>query len=199
MLRAITDLGDSAFLLPASIVLFVYLLALGERRKAVLWGAAVLLNGALTVGSKVAFFALFHFDGHWAPFAIRSPSGHTSLSAMFYISAAVLMALRRPPAIRLGLAAGAAALVGGVAVTRILLGAHTPGEVAVGLVMGAGCAAWFARAVLREPVDRLRWQPLAVAIVGLAALVHALHLDGSSIIGSVAHQVRLMVWPTFAS
>jgi len=86
----LTDLGDSALLVPASALLAVYLFYLGSRRTATAWLSALALCVALTALSKVAFAAC----GSLVPvFGVSSPSGHTSLSATFYGCTALMFGI----------------------------------------------------------------------------------------------------------
>lgn len=93
------------------------------------------------------------------------PSDHAVMAGA--VAAGVLLVHRR-----LGLVALAAALL--MAVTRVYVGAHFPGDVAAGLVLGAGVT-WaghlLARPLLETLVRRLDRTPLR-ALVGTGASRH---------------------------
>lgn len=63
---------------------------------------------------------------------------------------------------------GSVALVLTIAVSRILLHAHTPAEVVVGLLIGLCCTAWFGLDFLNRSTVSLRSQSLVVVILALA-------------------------------
>lgn len=190
MLHVITDLGDAALLAPASALLLVYLLCLKRAHTAAIWALAVALCAALTLLGKV----VFHFgDEYFAFLGVRSPSGHVSMSAAFYGCGAFLVGVQTRPRMRIAIGLASAALIAAVAASRILLRAHTPGEVVVGLLIGLCCVAWFAHALLQRPFRPLRWQPLGTVMLGLVILMHGERFNTNALLSSVAHQFRLML------
>src|ERR1700741_4703026 len=107
-MQAMSEFGDAAVLLPLSIVLMLAL------------GSCLLL----TVLLKVAFIACYPA---WHT-AVVSPSGHASFSTAVYGALALVAARQvpswqQPPIFLLCLT-----LVGGIAVSRVVLGAHSLAE-----------------------------------------------------------------------
>jgi len=156
----ITHLGNSMLLLPVALVLALWLLAGGQRRRATVWalafGAAVLL----VLGSKLAFLG-------WgigsAALDFTGISGHATLAtAVLTLGAWLPVAHRGPRVQAAGLAVGLAlgVLVGW---SRLVLHAHTPSEVVAGCTLGA-LAALAPVAWPRRPAQALphRWLPLAL-------------------------------------
>jgi membrane-associated phospholipid phosphatase len=186
MLRLVTDLGDAAFLVPASIVLVGYLLIRRSARAAAAWVTALALCAGLTILAKIAFYAC---GAELASLLIRSPSGHTSLSSTFYCCGALVLSANRERPMRLALLLGAGTLVLAIAASRILLHAHTPEEVLAGLLIGACCTAWFAFRHLRTNVPTLPLLPAAVAVAVLAFLSHGKHFGVEDRIARLAEQL----------
>ncbi|MGO8917842.1 MAG: phosphatase PAP2 family protein [Stellaceae bacterium] len=184
----ITGLGDAALLLPAAVVLLIYLLRARSWRAAAAWAAAITLCAGLTVAAKMMFHAC---GGQYQVLGIYSPSGHTSLSATFYGCAALMLSADQSWGRRLGVLLAAAALVVAIAASRIALHAHTVDEVAAGLAIGLLCVALYASAYLPRAVGGLGWQlPVAVIIV-LALLTHGRHLSIEGFLDRLTDRLQL--------
>jgi membrane-associated phospholipid phosphatase len=190
ILYVVTDLGDSARLLPASTLValyFLYFRALGISR---LWVLTLLLCAALTVALKVAFFTC----GAALPLlGLRSPSGHTSLSMTFYGCVALMMTGDRERGARVLALAAATLLVLAVAASRVVLHIHSLPEVVLGLIVGALCVAWFARRYLARPSLALPWQWALVGAGVLALVTHGTHWDFEWLVGRIATLLRASV------
>jgi membrane-associated phospholipid phosphatase len=136
----ITDLADQAVILPLVLAVLVLLMALGEARAALWWvvAIAVALGGVLI--AKIVFIPC----GHLLPvLAIQSPSGHTASAAAAYGGLMVLAAqamgspANGPDQVRRYAALGLGTLVVAVvALSRILLHAHTVPETLLGAAIG---------------------------------------------------------------
>src|SRR5579872_5783008 len=85
------NLGHVALLGPLSLAIILYLVAIGARRDAVAFAAAL---AACLVATLVAKFLLDVCDARIAN--VESPSGHESFSAMVYGGIALLVATGRP-------------------------------------------------------------------------------------------------------
>jgi undecaprenyl-diphosphatase len=81
-----------------------------------------------------------------APLHSSFPSGHATLATAVYLTLALLLAERTPPA-RRALIAGACVLVAAIAVSRVYIGVHYPSDVAAGALLGAGWTLIAARCV----------------------------------------------------
>lgn len=164
-----TRLGEAQLLLPLLVAAAAWLAwHRGGVRPALAWLAGTTLAALLTTGTKLAFIG--HGLG-WAALDFTGISGH----AMF--AAAVLPLLLRVVAAPQGrrgqaawLAAGLA-LAAAVALSRVMVSAHSWSEVLAGLVLGAAVSA----AALRTgPLPALRPLPgwpavlLALALLGVA-------------------------------
>lgn len=186
LLHLVTDLGDAALLLPASLALLLYFLYLRSGRGALAWASAVGLCIALTIIAKLAVMAC----GDWPEvFDVRSPSGHTSLSAMFYSGGALAVSARRGQRTSRLLLAASVLLVIVIAASRVALAAHSAGEVLLGLAIGATSVSWFARCTETGRLPAMAWEPVAASFIALAFLLHGLHL---SLEGPLEHLAALV-------
>jgi membrane-associated phospholipid phosphatase len=186
MLKLVTDLGDAAFLAPASIVLMGYLLFRRSAQAAAAWLTALGLCAGLTILAKVAFYAC---GTELASLLIRSPSGHASLSSTFYCCGALVLSANRERPVRLAFLLASGAIVLAIAASRVLLHAHTPEEVVAGLLIGLCCIAWFAFRRLRTNMPTLPLLPAAVVVLALAVVTHGRHIGVESRIARLAQDL----------
>jgi membrane-associated phospholipid phosphatase len=185
MVSFLTEFGDPALIVPASIVLLGYLFYLKSARAAVSWGSTLLLCAAMTILLKFCFIAC---GGGLLPVLdIRSPSGHASLATTFYGSCALMVCAEKERAwLRAFVLVGSALLVAAVAASRILLRAHTAAEVTAGFIIGVCCVAWFALRYLDRPMPSLRLEPVILVAAVAALATSGLHFSLETIITRVA-------------
>ncbi|HLJ63520.1 MAG TPA: phosphatase PAP2 family protein [Stellaceae bacterium] len=174
LLLFITDLGDAALLIPASLAVLIWFWCRGLTRIAGLYAAAILATLLLTLIAKIGFHL---YDGTLAGIALRSPSGHTALAMTCYGTAALLIGIERTRATRMALLAGTFLLVTLIAASRILLLAHTIPEVALGGVIGTIATAGFAFFYWRRPSASLDWRWALPMLLAMAVLVRHWHLS----------------------
>src|SRR5919201_1457326 len=173
LLHVITDLGDSALLLPASVLLFVYLWAAGHRRAPLAWATTLMLCIGLTLALKFGFRACAA-EVPWLN--VRSPSGHTAFSATLYGCGFLLLAAGRRFGFRIALGLGVMAIVLAIACSRVLLKAHTGAEVFVGLLIGGTCVALFGvQCFPPVPPIGLCWRSTLATLAAFAVLMHGRH------------------------
>ena len=180
-MQALTDFADQAVVLPLIAVVALMLGVLGWRRGALAWLGAVGLSFAAVVVLKLAFATCGPVLGLPAP---RSPSGHAAAAAVIAGGIAVVAGLGRQ---QVAAVAGLAAML--IGTTRVLLGLHTPPEVAVGGALGILGVLGFAVVAGKPPALRLRW--LFAAIVVVALLLHGQHLNAETSIRAVAFGLAL--------
>ena len=182
----LTRLGEAQILLPAMALAAGWLAWRGAPRLALAWAGATGLAAVLTTASKVAFLG---YGIGWAALDFTGFSGH----AMF--AAAVLPLLLRlavgslAPAgpgrpVRptgqvvqhrqhVGLAAGFA-LAGAVALSRVMVGAHSWSESVAGFALGAAASVLALRWAGALPALRsARWVPAALLGWALLGVVGA--------------------------
>jgi membrane-associated phospholipid phosphatase len=170
------SLGNLTVLLPLILLVAVALVATGASRLAAWWVAGIALCIGLTAVSKIYLY------GCPLTPALRSPSGHTSLSLMVYGGTALIVGLGRPVWQRVALALGVLVLVGAIAVSRVHLGRHTALEVATGLgigVAGLGLLAFGRQSMVTA--GRVAALPLLLvaALVASFASGHELHAEAA--------------------
>src|SRR5258708_728184 len=187
MLTFITDLGDAARLVPASILLITYLAYLRSTRAAVILVSTLALCAGTTLVLKVGLNACGLDAG---TFDLRSPSGHASLSTTFYSCFALMFAVDRGAYTRALLLAGSAALIAAIAISRILIEAHTVSEVALGLLVGLACVGWFGVRYFRHPPLRLPWPPILFGASDVLVATQGWHLSPEDAIRQLAALVR---------
>jgi membrane-associated phospholipid phosphatase len=166
ILISLTDLADLAVVLPLAITILFWLLAMRSPRAAVWWLIAVAICIGGTALLKIYFFS--------CPLVteLRSPSGHTSLGTLVYGTLILFTAGETEKWRRWAVIAIGALFILSIAVTRVLLHAHTMAEVVLGLFIGSVALIIFTQAYLRHrPVQRW-FSPLFLVV---AIIIFALH------------------------
>ncbi len=169
----LTGFGDLAVLLPASTAILVWLLAIGAPGAAARWVAAV----ALCMGGigllKVYLFAC----AAGAP--VQSPSGHSGVAALVYGTLTAVLSARLAGGARLLVRIVGALFIAGIALSRLALGAHTPPDVATGLLIGLATLAFFLweGSGRRVPAPSLRPLFMAVVVIVVGLQGHRLHAE----------------------
>lgn len=191
ILTGITDLGDSALMLPLALVLAAALWSQQSATAALTW------LGALASG--LAVLAMLKLSGHTCEAALAgpslvSPSGHAAFAAMVYGSAGVILARHLQGRARWLVLAVPVAVVAGVAATRVLLNSHTTLEVAVGLSIGVATLVVFAHRYRALPPIAVRSHRRAGALLAAAVLLlvtlHGERLQAEEVIRSIAAGLR---------
>jgi membrane-associated phospholipid phosphatase len=175
-LAIVTKFGDSGLLLPASVFLCAGLFAAGARKTAVVFACA----WAACIGATILVKILFMACGERVSSSIHSPSGHTSLAAMFFLSLGLMATGAKNQIFGRAVAAGCVALVTAIAVSRVALGAHTLAETLIGAVIGlASFGAFWGFSWPRSPIS-IKALLLSLVPLGLgyAVLGVSVHFEG---------------------
>jgi len=176
----LTDFGDLAILSPLSVLILAWLLWARPWQAAAWWTAAL----ALCIGgiglSKMYLFACSSFV------SLQSPSGHTGFAVLVYGALAGFIALSVGGWARATALAAGAALVGGIAVSRLVLGAHNTVEVLVGSVIGAAALALFFRRYVDVRPRPIPARPLLLIGVLVAALMHGHELHAEEMLHALS-------------
>ena len=180
----ITDFADQAVVLPLVLAIAVALLASGWRRGAAAWILAVIATFAVMLALKVAFLACSQSFGTTG---IRTPSGHVAAAAVVTGGLAALL-LRRRASI-LPAAALAAIIVG---TSRLVLGAHSLPEVALGAVVGLA-GALVLPLLSGPPPPELGVRRIALVAVAVVLVFHGLHFPAEAHIRSTAYRLAHML------
>jgi len=132
----LTDLGDLAVLLPLSAVVLVWLLLWPRWDAAGWWILSVAFCVAATEILKIYYKA-------FPETFFSNPSGHASLSVLVYGAIVVLISTWAGYWQKIVMVSGGIALAIGIAVSRVLIGAHSVIEIVMGLIIGAVSLAIF--------------------------------------------------------
>jgi membrane-associated phospholipid phosphatase len=172
----LTDFGDLAVLLPLATTILLWLLLSGARGAAAWWLAALIvcIGG---IGLLKIYLAACVPSGD-----LRSPSGHSGFSMLVYGALAASLAIRAEARWRRLLAVGAGLLiVAGIAISRLVLGAHTPIEDVIGLLIGGASLGLFvAGSGLR--LQTLNLRPLLLAAALIVILLHGRELHAEEML-----------------
>jgi len=187
LMQAITSLGDSGLLLPASLCVFAYLLYRGAHSVALMWATALTIGLGTTLVAKLGFHACSVEIG--LP-DIRSPSGHTAFGAIFFGCGGLLAGYGRPVWQRVVLLCAAATLILLIGLSRVALNAHTPEEVVSGLAIGSVCVAMFAWVHARAKPPEVRLRPVVVGFAVLVVLLNGHSLNAEPLIQDIADKLR---------
>jgi len=187
-MHLVTNLGDLAVLLPASLGLIAFLAWTGTKEDAAAYAAATAFCVLAALLAKLAFAAC---GTRYDLFGVESPSGHAAFSATFYGCLALLFAAGRTRARRLALYFGAAGLILLIGDSRVALQAHSVAEVVVGLGIGATSIGLFrALRVSSAPLQFsaqtiVRMAPFA-ALYAACLLLLAGHWSAEPVIDAIA-------------
>jgi len=153
--RLITSAGSALLLVPLAVIACLLLVRAGLRREAV--AVALSLGGAMLLSSWVKLLVsrprppVAHLQ---AVTGSSFPSGHATQASAFWFSLILVLRTAGAPPVATAVAAALAlSLVLTVAASRVYLGVHYPGDVAAGVLLGAGWAALVSRCV-RVRADR---------------------------------------------
>lgn len=179
----VTDFGDSAGMVPATVLLAAWLAANRAWRHVALWCLGFGLLATLVAVSKIAFLG-------WGigiqAIDFTGISGHTAL-AVSVLSVGALVSLNdRPRSVRLaGAALGALAGVA-IGLSRLALNLHSASEVAAGFVIGGALALTFAASGRYAPTAYLRPALCGAALLACLALSHGQRAPSQEFLTRVA-------------
>jgi undecaprenyl-diphosphatase len=163
-------LGDTAVVLPITIIVFLWLAWKRAWRTAGYWLAAVAGASAINAGIKAALHRArpgeLIYSG-WSGFSF--PSGHSTVNIVMYGFLAFLIARQVRQAWHLPVALGAASLTLLIAFSRLYLGAHWLSDVIGGLAFGTAWLALLGLSYLYHRSEQI--EPRGLFAVGCAALV----------------------------
>lgn len=164
----ITNLADTAVVLPLSLILIGVLWREESGRAAWLFGRALLLCLTAMATLKIVLLSC----GQALGTQIASPSGHASLAVFFYGSLGTLAWARRPGGPGLCMMLAVVWLAVSIAMSRVVLGAHSATEVVIGFTVGSICLALFAWPYLRLAHPDLRLRRIALWLLPVFLLFY---------------------------
>jgi membrane-associated phospholipid phosphatase len=185
LLAALTGLGDAALLLPLAATIFLWLSLSGAARAAAWWTFSIVVCGGVTAVLKIFFWGCPPISD------LYSPSGHTSLSTLVYGATALIIAVEGDTWRSRIAVAGGTALILAIAVSRLLLDAHTIPEVVLGWIIGSASLALFGHQYRRLRPKNARLAPLLVGVVVLAAALHGRELRAEELLHWITGFLRI--------
>ena len=185
LIHAVTDCGDLASLLPIACVLTLWSALIGKHGILKGWLAALALCIGGTAILKIYFFACPLFSD------IHSPSGHTSLSTLVYgtltfVVARALGDWRRWVAVLAG-----ASFIACIAISRVIVEAHSIPEVLLGSVLGLAALFLFAAAYLRDTPTKAYLAPLITISAMLVILLNGHELRAEEFLHHIATYLNI--------
>jgi membrane-associated phospholipid phosphatase len=184
-MNTITDFGDAAVVLPLSALMLVWLLWLHARRAAVSWVIAVSLCIVETALLKIVLYVCPPVPD------LVSPSGHTGFSMLVYGAIVLAIAAEGRGWRRAAVLAAGAALIVGIAGSRLLLKMHSALEVGVGVLIGALTLTVFARGYLRSRSEERPLLPLILPAIAVIILFHGHELRAEGYLHAISRYLHL--------
>lgn len=154
----VTAFGDVELVAPLVCGVATALWLAGQKRDAKVFFGAFLVCLAAIVAAKLILMVA------WRGGPLRSPSGHSAISAYFYGSIGFLLLASSEMLLARAAAVASGALALAIAISRFEIGGHSRSETLVGFAIGAACA--FA---LSRRVTRVTWPGLGTAFVACVA------------------------------
>jgi membrane-associated phospholipid phosphatase len=176
------DFGEIAVIGPAFLAACAALLLYRRRRDAILWTLALAACAVVTVISKTFLgrFEISLFDHSFRSGAF--PSGHASVSFVFYIGlAALLWCGSRSPFPRV-LAIGLVSLQAMIVISVYLLRWHPIIDIVAGLFLGAACLGAAYCSAVPRPATVGELGGLAVVVAAAIMAFHGERLDDKKLV-----------------
>jgi len=179
---------------PIAVLLLGFLIAAGQFRLAIGW-TLVIIGCAGAVATLKLSLAVCGYP--LAESDLRSPSGHTAMSIAVYGGMTTVISGTVNRSAHAVLIAAITTLTIGVALSRTIIGYHTPVEVVVGIVIGlAALLAIIIAVVVHYRPENLSAPCLIAACLFLIALFYSTALasrTGHSTAGSVVRYTAPLV------
>jgi membrane-associated phospholipid phosphatase len=184
-MNALTDFGDTAVLLPLSIVILIWMLIHHGRRVSASWVIVVSLCIGTTALLKIYLYACPPQPD------LVSPSGHTSLSVLIYGAIALVIAAEQRGWSRAVIFFSGTGLILAIAGSRLWLNAHTAPEVAVGIVIGIATLTLFADRYGRSRTEEVSLRPFILSMVVVTAILHGQELRAEAFLHAISRHLHL--------
>ncbi|HEX4507635.1 MAG TPA: phosphatase PAP2 family protein [Alphaproteobacteria bacterium] len=185
-LELLTDFGDTAVLLPLSLVFFIWLLATHRAGTALMWLLIAFACNFVISALKLYFLSCPIGD------MLRSPSGHTGFGILVYGSITLVLAKTvRKRWLRTIIVAAGTGLVTAIAISRLILHNHSPLEIVIGGLIGGVSLLVFA-ALYRPGSSRPRHVLVLAAVTLLVAVIfHGEQVKAEGFLRSLGAQIGL--------
>jgi membrane-associated phospholipid phosphatase len=180
LIQAITDCGDLAILLPVACVLTLWVALICNRAVFAWWLIALALCIGGTGILKIYFFACPLLAD------LHSPSGHTSLSTLVYGTLTLAVARTMQDWRRWLSAIAGTMFIACIAVSRVVVQAHSIPEVVLGSALGLVALSVFVTAYLRDTPTKTYLAPLVAVSAMLVVLLNGHELRAEEFLHHIA-------------
>jgi membrane-associated phospholipid phosphatase len=188
----LTDFGDTAVTVPLALLMVCFLLAAKEPLLGAGWGLAIIGCAGAIGALKIVLVACAH---SFAVPGLSSPSGHIAMGTAVYGGFAAVFATTLARPAREAVITGAALLIIGIARSRIILGVHSPVEVAIGFAIGLAALGAILVVVTQFRPARLPVVWLAAAALAVAMLFHGQRWPAEQVVHHLAGRFNfLWLW-----
>jgi membrane-associated phospholipid phosphatase len=158
--QTITRLGQSEIVLPAAMLAIAILfIKVQTRDLALRWLVGLVVAVLLTLATKLAFIG---WGIGCAAIDFTGISGHAMCAAATYPLLLVALAADRSPRWAVALQCTGWSLSIAVALSRVMVGAHSPSEVVAGFLLGGAVST---AALAKTDTVTLRCRPVAIAVL----------------------------------
>lgn len=168
---AITFMGEKKILLPAALLIGIWLFWRRHIKTGLIWLAVVISGTGVAYTVKNLFFSLRPEGLLNGPTTSSFPSGHTTLSMVVYGFLAFLIASSLASSKRVYIYTSAGIVIGLVALSRLYLGAHWLTDVLAGLFLGFAFVLFGTIIYLRRPIKPLPLGSFSAVSLGLIGLI----------------------------
>jgi membrane-associated phospholipid phosphatase len=184
-MHTLTDFGDTAVVLPLSIVMSSWLLYYHSRRVIIAWIIALSICVTITALSKTYF--------HACPIGsdLVSPSGHTSVSTLTYGAIALVIAAEESRILQTSVLGAGIGFIFAIAGSRVVLNAHSALEVGIGILIGITTLALFTKYYLRWRNEGAPLLMLVLPAMAVIAVFHGQELRFELVLHALSHHLRL--------
>jgi hypothetical protein len=179
----VTDLGDSAVTLPLAALMLLFLLLSHWPRAAAALAVSLVAGGLAIALLKLALQSCGY---HLLQTTLINPSGHVAMSTMVYGALAILLGGEHSGWRRAAVHGVFALLTGGIALSRLTLHVHNPGEVLAGL----GALVLYRQLRGAIPPVPLKVSRLALSALLLMSLMHGARWPIEDEIRSIVALIR---------
>lgn len=180
LIQAITDCGDLAILLPVAGVLTVWAALIRSRTIFIWWLVALALCVGGTGLLKIYFFACPPLSD------LHSPSGHTSFSTLIYGTLTLAVASSFEGWRRWMAALAGALFILAIAVSRIIVHAHSIPEVILGSILGVMALSLLIVAYRRDMPAKTYLAPLITISAMLVVLLNGHEVRAEELLHHIA-------------
>lgn len=181
-LSVISDAGDGAVLLPLALLLVAALWRYHSRAAATTLIAAIVACGAIMIVLKATLIAC----GQTWNAGVISPSGHAGMSTTVYGALGIIAARQAPRWQQPGIVLASWLFVAAIALSRVILGAHSYAEVGLGLLVGFAALCLFAIPYFRRHKAPLNFAPLVALSLTTVVILHGIHLPVERLLNRIA-------------